>query len=86
MAEAAGNEVLSDLYRAFALSLREALAALWDVVDGNPSETAEMHVRLADAIAARDADSAVVATKSLLDRHDTALARVKANQASNLME
>jgi len=61
---AAGNEVLSDVCRTFALSLRRALETVWDGADSNPNETEELHHRLFEAIKARDAAQAMSATVS----------------------
>ncbi len=69
VADAAGNEVLADLYRAFAFTLREALAVLWDADDGKASETADLHNRLVLAIEARDASQAVATATAMLDIH-----------------
>ncbi len=80
VAEATGNTVLSDLYRAFALNLREALATRWEVAESDPSGTEDMHglhIRLLDAIAVYDTAEAVKTTITLLDRHDAALLKEK---------
>jgi GntR family transcriptional repressor for pyruvate dehydrogenase complex len=71
VAEAAGNAVMADLYRTFALSLRKALATQWEFADSNPAETTDLHVRLFNAIAARNAAEAVATTIALLDRHES---------------
>ncbi len=73
IADAAGNEVLSDLYGIFALSLRGALATLWDASDHDASGMAMLHERLYEAIAARDAERATSITEALLDRHGEAI-------------
>ena len=73
VADAAGNEVLADLYRIFALTLREALAVLWDADDGKASETADLHNRLVAAIEARDASQAVATATAMLDVHGAIL-------------
>ena len=70
IADAGGNAVFADLYRTFALSLREALALQWEFTDSKPADTEDLHVRLLDAIATRDEDAAVAITIALLDRHD----------------
>jgi len=77
VAEAAGNEVLADLYRAFALRLRGALLTLWDGMDSNPAETGELHQRLVEAIGARNAAQAMTATATLLDHHAEALSVIQ---------
>jgi len=74
IADAAGNEVFSDLYRTFARSLREVISTLWDAVDFDGSVVAEMHEKLFNAIAARDAGLAAKITAALIDRHDKTLA------------
>jgi len=73
VAEAAGNEVLADLYRAFAISLRGALLTLWDGADSDPVVTGGLHQRLVEAIEARDAVQAMTATAALLDHHGEVL-------------
>lgn len=69
VADAAGNEVLADLYRTFAFALREALAALWDVDDGKASATADLHDRLLAAIERQDASKAVATATAMLEVH-----------------
>jgi DNA-binding FadR family transcriptional regulator len=73
VAEASGNKVLADLYRTFELSLRGALETLWEGADSNPKVTEELHYRLVEAIAARDAAQAVTAASALLNRHSKSL-------------
>lgn len=69
LAAATGNEVLSDLYKTFALSLREALAVLWDAGKHDQSDIAALHDSLFEAISSRDATKAENITRKLLDRH-----------------
>ena len=70
IAESAGNEVLAELYRAFARTLSEALKGQWETGKAGPSETEALHDRLLCAIAGHDADSAASITNELLDRHE----------------
>ena len=77
VADAAGNEVLADLYRTFAFTLREALAALWDAGDGKASETADLHDRLLAAIEDRDASQAVETATAMLDIHGATIFRME---------
>ena len=70
IAESAGNEVLAELYRAFARTLSEALKGQWETGKAGPSETEALHDRLLYAIAGHDADSAASITNELLDRHE----------------
>jgi GntR family transcriptional regulator, transcriptional repressor for pyruvate dehydrogenase complex len=74
LADATGNEVLSDLYRTFALSLREALTSLWDAAGHDQSGVAALHEKLFKAISARDAEEASTITATLLERHGETLA------------
>jgi GntR family transcriptional repressor for pyruvate dehydrogenase complex len=76
VADAAGNEVLADIYRTFAYALREVLASLWEV-DGKASETAGLHDKLVAAIEARDASLAVAAATAMLDSHATTLSSME---------
>lgn len=78
LAEATGNEVLSDLYRTFALSLRDALTSLWDTADHDQSKMAMLHDSLFEAISARDAVRAESITLALLDRHSATLSEADA--------
>jgi len=73
LAEATGNEVLADLYKTFALSLRQALATLWDASDFEQSAMAILHEELVEAITEGDAARASSITTSLLDRHNLIL-------------
>jgi len=73
VADAAGNEVLADLYGTFAFTLREALAVLWDADEGNASETADLHDRLLAAIENRDGSQAVATATAMLDIHGTTI-------------
>ncbi len=73
IAEASGNEVLSDLYRIFALTLREALSILWAAAEHDKSGMEILHKKLFNAIAARNGDLAAEITASLLDRHEEML-------------
>ncbi len=81
LAEATGNEVLADLYRTFALSLREALATLWDALDHDQSKIAALHDDLFEAVKAGDAAGAVSITLALLDRHRASL--IEADKKKN---
>jgi len=67
VAAATKNAVLTDLYRAFATALRDALGALIDLQVTDRVETASLHDLLADAIARRDTDAAVDITLQHLD-------------------
>ena len=80
LAEATGNEVLSDLYRTFALSLSEALTTLWDTVDHDQTKMAMLHDSLFEAISARDAVRAESITLKLLNRHSATLSTADAKQ------
>jgi GntR family transcriptional repressor for pyruvate dehydrogenase complex len=73
LAAATGNAVLADLYRTFALSLREALTTLWDASDHDQTGMAVLHDHLYKAVEARDAAKAVSITLALLDRHKATL-------------
>lgn len=73
IAGAAGNEVLADVYRTFALSLRKALETVWDGADTNPNDIEELHNQLLKAIEARDVTQAMSTITALLDRHNSAL-------------
>ena len=73
VANAAGNEVLADLYRAFAFTMHEALAALWTADDGKGSQTADLHDKLLAAIETHDASQAVAAAIAMLDIHGATL-------------
>jgi GntR family transcriptional repressor for pyruvate dehydrogenase complex len=66
IAWATQNEVFADLYRIFAITLRHALAALWETKGGAPSLTRELHAQLVDAIASRDSQKAVAIASALL--------------------
>ena len=77
LADATGNEVLSDLYRTFALSLREALTTLWDAAEHDQSRIAALHEMLFDAVSARDAGAAAKIAAALLDRHGETLAEAR---------
>ncbi|MGO9378396.1 MAG: FadR/GntR family transcriptional regulator [Dissulfurispiraceae bacterium] len=81
LAEATGNEVLADLYKTFALSIREALTTLWDAVDHEQPLMAALHEELVEAIAVGDAPLAANITSSLLDRHTSTLS--EANKIIN---
>jgi GntR family transcriptional repressor for pyruvate dehydrogenase complex len=66
IARASKNGVLADLFRAFASVLRETIADIArDPALG--ADTAPLHHELVDAIARRDADAAVRATRQLLE-------------------
>ncbi len=80
LAEATGNEVLSDVYRTFALSLRDALTTLWDTADHDQSKMAMLHDNLFEAISARDAVRAESITLALLDRHSVTLSEADVKQ------
>lgn len=82
VAGAAGNRVLADLYRTFALTLRDALSALWDVSVSSPADTDDLHAGLMEAIAARDVRRAAAAAVSLLDIHDVSIAAAEAGAHS----
>ena len=77
IAESGGNAVFTDLYRTFALTLREALAMQWESENSKPPETESLHVRLLDAIANRDEEAAVSITITLLDRHEAADIKIR---------
>ncbi len=69
VADAAQNTLLAELYRHFAVALRDALAALWEA-EGLPSAAEpDAHDRLVDALAAGDAVAAVAAVDEVLARH-----------------
>ncbi len=76
VADASGNKVFSDLYRAFALSLRRALLTLWSETDSKASRTEDLHQKLADAIEARDSVKAMTIAAALLDCHDRELSKI----------
>ena len=77
VADAAGNAVLADLYRTFALILREALAALWDADDNTPTKTADLHDILMAAIETQDPSQAVATAIAMLDRHGATLSTME---------
>jgi len=77
VADAAGNAVLAELYRTFALTLREALAALWDADAGKAPKNAGLHARLLAAIEAHDAAQAVATATAMLDTHGATLASME---------
>lgn len=77
VADAAGNAVLAELYRTFALTLREALAALWDADAGKALKNAGLHARLLAAIEAQDASQAVATATAMLDTHGATLASME---------
>ena len=74
LADATGNEVLSDIYRTFSLSLRGALSTLWDAAEQDQSGIAALHERLFEAVSARDAKEAEEIAAALLDRHGKTIA------------
>lgn len=84
LAEATGNAVLADLYRTFALSLREALQTLWDALDHDQSKIAALHDDLFEAVKSGDAAGAVSITLALLDRHRTTL--IEADKKNNWLK
>ena len=66
VARATKNAVLADLFRAFATVLRETIADIARA-PALASDTAPLHHQLVEAIARRDADAAVEATRQLLE-------------------
>lgn len=71
IARATHNPMLSDLYRMFAVALRDALGVLWDAAA--PAVDDRSHVDLVAAIAAGDAATAVTVTRQILARHEATL-------------
>jgi DNA-binding FadR family transcriptional regulator len=72
IAAASQNTLMADLYRNFAVALRDALAALWEA-EGLPSSAGpDAHDRLVDAIADGDAAAAGAAVDAVLALHDQA--------------
>lgn len=71
IAHATHNPTLSDLYRIFAVTLRDALGVLWDAAA--PSSTDHSHADLVAAIAAGDAETAVAITRTILARHEATI-------------
>ena len=73
IARATQNEMLSDLYRIFAVTLRDALGVLWDVA--SPSRADHSHADLVAAIEAGDAERAVAVTRQILAHHEATIYR-----------
>lgn len=73
IARATHNSMLSDLYRLFAVTLRDALGVLWDAA--MPAVDDRSHDDLVAAIETGDADKAVAVTRQILARHETILRR-----------
>ncbi|WP_322489286.1 FadR/GntR family transcriptional regulator [Chloroflexus sp.] len=71
IARATHNPMLSDLYRMFAVTLRDALGVLWNVAA--PAADDRSHVDLVEAIAAGDVAAAVAVTRQILARHEATL-------------
>lgn len=76
IAHATHNPILSDLYRMFATTLRDALGVLWDAAA--PASDDRSHVDLVAAIEAGDAAMAVAVTRQILARHDATLTTFRA--------
>ncbi len=85
VAWATHNDVFADLYRIFAKTLRRALAALWEKTDNDPSSAGELHARLVEAIASRDAAVAAAVVTALLDRHESAISASRGASAEDDM-
>lgn len=73
VAAATKNSILAELYQAFAVTLREALAAIIDLT-GFEDEVSALHDELVDALAQHDERRAYAVTAQLLD-HNTELLR-----------
>ncbi|MCS6887096.1 MAG: FadR family transcriptional regulator [Chloroflexus sp.] len=76
IARATHNPILSDLYRMFATTLRDALGVLWDAAA--PASDDRSHADLVAAIEAGDAAMAVAVTRQILARHDATLTAFRA--------
>ncbi|WP_298819962.1 FadR/GntR family transcriptional regulator [Chloroflexus sp.] len=73
IARATHNAMLSDLYRVFAVTLRDALGVLWDAA--TPSVDDRSHADLVAAIEAGNAAQAVAVTRQILARHEATISR-----------
>ncbi len=73
IAWATHNEVFADVYRIFAITLRRALAALWETEEGVPAQAGDLHTQLVEAIVDRAPEQAAVVASALLSRHETAI-------------
>jgi GntR family transcriptional repressor for pyruvate dehydrogenase complex len=71
VAWATHNEVLVDIYRIFAKSLRRALPTPSKRPDSEQSLTEALHLRLVEAIEGRDAVAAAAIASELLDLHES---------------
>lgn len=76
IARATHNPILSDLYRMFATTLRDALGVLWEAAA--PASDDRSHADLVAAIEAGDAAMAVAVTRQILARHDATLTAFRA--------
>ncbi|WP_322512771.1 FadR/GntR family transcriptional regulator [Chloroflexus sp.] len=76
IARATHNPILSDLYRMFATTLRDALGVLWDAAA--PASDDRSHADLVAAIEAGDAAMAIAVTRQILARHDATLTAFRA--------
>lgn len=79
IAGATQNAMLRDLYRIFAVTLRDALGVLWDVTA--PARDDHSHADLVAAIEAGDAETAVAVTRQILARHEATIYRYGAEEA-----
>ncbi|WP_129672001.1 FadR/GntR family transcriptional regulator [Candidatus Chloroploca sp. Khr17] len=80
LADATHNPVLADLYRAFATTLRGALAALWS--ERWPDEAvADQHDALIDAVIAGNPHEAAATVAHILDRHQDLLECVRPHKS-----
>jgi transcriptional regulator, GntR family len=73
IARATQNEILSDLYRVFTVTLRDALGVLWDVT--TPSSDDHSHADLVAAIESGDSERAVAVARQILVYHEATIYR-----------